>query len=133
MNLSKKEKRYLELIYRGVDDPIIISDTLKLQRNKVSTTKARIFKKLAVNSWFNAIRRSFTLDILLKEEYNIHGISDIVSNCSSNIHEIYNNREEGETEDEVKLKIYYALLNSFNEYEYDSLLRSFDGGDRDFK
>lgn len=127
MNLSKKEKKYLELIYRGVDDPIVISNTLKLQRSKVSTTRARIFKKLAVNSWFNAIRKSFVLDILMKEEYNTSGISDVVLNCSSDIQNIYNNREKEETENEVKLKIYYALLKGFNDYEYDSLLRSFEG------
>ena len=66
-HFTDDELKYLETAYlKGEENNLEVKDYKKYYDIKKS-----LFKKLSVNSWFNAIREAFNLNILDKEKYRV--------------------------------------------------------------
>jgi len=123
MRISIYERRYIEMIYKGKYKTNEVASTLMITKGKVLNMKLRIFKKLAVNSWYNAIRRSFELNILKRENYSSFDIDDEINKTTERIKKI-NFSNNNDTL--VKLKIFFELVDFYNKYEYETLLKQFN-------
>jgi len=127
MNIYSNEKKLIELIYLGNNNYEEISSILNITEKKVIKMKKNIFRKLQVNNWFNAIRKSFEYNILPKSKYRS---LDINLELENTINSIKNMKDyKSKSDSEIKLKIFYKLVKLYSMREYDILLRQFDIND----
>lgn len=124
MNFTKPEKTLLELVYNGTNSTSEIAEILNRTNKKVLATKSRIFKKLSVNSWFNAIRKSFEYNLLGKKYFKTINIESEIDKATMLITKINLSKEN--CDHNIKLEIYNELINLFNKYEYSFLLNQFE-------
>ena len=120
--ISKVEKKYIELVYKGFKKTDEIAVYLKIPEKKVLSIQHRIFDKLVVHSWYMVIRRSFELGILSADEYCSLDIKAEIDKTTQRIKKI----DFSQCDDNVKFKIYNELIELYNKYEYNILLKQFN-------
>ena len=121
MRVTNKEKEFLKQIYIGNTDKEILIENLKITEVKLIKLEKRIFKKLAVNNWYNAIRISFELNILSREDFSTLDLNKEVIEAKENLLKI--KFQDFKTDSIIKLLIFQELIELYNKYEYDVLLK----------
>lgn len=122
MRFYRLERDYLELVYNGTNDSKNIAEILNTTKTKVAAMKKSIFKKLSANTWYNAIRKSFELNILDKNKYRSLDFEFEVNKTVKSIRKIDFSKNNSDVK--VKLAIYYELTKLYNKLEYDILLNN---------
>jgi len=122
MKLTKIEIKYIELTYLGVTEYSDLEKELKRSRKKIINMQKKIFKTLSANSWYNAIRISFELNILNKGDYRKLNIEAEINKTAKIIRKIKANNLQNDVD--VKLEIFSNLVRLYNKREYDLLLRN---------
>lgn len=122
MKLDFSEKQYLELIYKGINCTDEIADVLNLQKDEVHSLNKQVVNKLPTNSKFNYLRKAFEYNLLNKDKYRDLSVEDEVNKASDAIKKI---KAIDKNDNEVKLSIYYILLELYSKLEYDVLLKEF--------
>ena len=121
LKLKLKERKLIELVYIGIWDERKIAKLLLVPIKKVSVMKQNILYVLSANSWYNAIRKAFQLNILSKQKYaSVDLKQEMEMRCQLIIGIL---TEQNSKEIKAKLKIYDELLDFYNVYEYSCLLR----------
>ncbi|GAA3613661.1 hypothetical protein Q4Q39_03400 [Flavivirga amylovorans] len=118
---SNKELEYLRLKYQGVNEEEIARELKFKYKREHSNMETLILNKLSVNSWYNAFRKAFNLQLLNRKEFLSIDIKEEVSVFSKKIKDALLSKELNEKEKE--LKVYLMLLSFYSKMEYNCLLK----------
>ena len=121
MKITLKEKKLIEYVYRGIHSEELLAKKLKVSINDISNMRLNILKKLSSNSWYNAIRKAFQMNLLDKDLYCDINLLQEIETCVQNILAI--DPANYKSDIDIKLKIYLELIDLYNKYEYSYLLR----------
>lgn len=125
MRITLKEKALIEMIYLGMGDDKKIGRALNVSVKEVVQMKHNVLKSLEANSWYNAIRRAFQLNILDKQKYATLNLESEIEACAERILEIKSQGKQCGLHDlEIQLQFYEEFINLYNTVEYDYLLRN---------
>ncbi|MBB3123366.1 hypothetical protein FHS04_000863 [Mesoflavibacter sabulilitoris] len=118
---SEEEKFFLRLKFEGNNDESI-ERKLKLEPEEVNTYQEKLFIKLQVNDWFNALKKAIQFGVLkIKDElhvdFEIHVYEVSVNMISINSFKNYSYKEK-------KLSIYLQLLRFYSKLELDYLSKA---------
>ncbi|GAB5401007.1 MAG: hypothetical protein Aureis2KO_25920 [Aureisphaera sp.] len=123
MKLSVKERKLVELMYIGICEERKVCKILEISRNDMLRMKKNVFRTLGTNSWYNTIRRAFQLNILDKKKYTTLNFEDEIEKKSEEIRQLSLRTKKAENQLELKLHIYHKLIELYNTFEYNCLLR----------
>ena len=124
MRVSKLEIAYIKYIYYGIDDKGLISEKLKIPINKINSLEETIFKKFKTKSWFQIIRITFDKGLIKRNEYSSFNIENEATKLAKQIFEDEKFYEQSHLE--IKLRLFYKLIDLYNKFESDYLLKRFD-------
>ncbi len=124
MRVSKLEIAYIKFIYFGIEDKNLISEKLRIPIEKFNSIEESIFKKYKTKSWFQIIRITFDKGLIKRCDYSSFNIENEASKLAKQIFEDENFAEQSHLE--IKLRLFYKLINLYNKFESEYLLKRFD-------
>ncbi len=120
MKFNQTEKRLIELAYNQGSEMGTLSRALKLKETEINHITQKLFKKMSVNCWHNAIRRAFEIGLLSRSRYST---LDLEVEAEAFVERICNlDLNKYNSDLEAQLAIYYELVDLYNKYEYNYLL-----------